>query len=100
MKIKSFFLIRFSCQILVQPEPTNKAKKFLPSWGNSGLFSCFINPRVHEPLQGMFLYIIQADCFLIPWSALLGQALADDSQPWVMTSDSSSRPWAQASSSC
>lgn len=39
----------------------------------------------------MFLYIIQTVCFPIPWSALLGQAWADDSQSWVMTSEGTTR---------
>lgn len=46
MKIKSFFLIRFSCCSLVEPEPTNKTKKFLPTWESGGNFTQAVFPAL------------------------------------------------------
>lgn len=96
MKIKSIFLIRFSCWSLVELEPTNKTKKFLPSWESRGnlhrsVFLFISSEFMTRCLQGMFLCIIQTVCFPIPWSALLEQAWADDSQPCVLTSEGSTR---------
>lgn len=96
MKIKSFFLIRFSRWSLVELEPTNKTKKFLPSWESRGnllrpVFLFISSEFMTRCLQGMFLCIIQTVCFPIPWSALLEQAWADDRQPCVLTSEVSTR---------
>lgn len=94
MKIKSFFLIRFSRWSLVELEPTNKTKKSLPSWESRGnllrpVFLFISSEFMTCCLQGMFLCIIQTVCFPIPWSALLEQAWADDRQPCVLTSEGS-----------